>query len=70
VAECFTRGTVTDDEWMIARRFVLESGGIEHAREQALEYAYSARDRLTIFQGNDEVAPLLATVEYMIARGR
>jgi octaprenyl-diphosphate synthase len=70
VAECFTRGTVTDDEWMLARRFVLESGGIEHAREQALEYAYSARDRLTFFQGNDEVAPLLATVEYMIARGR
>ena len=70
VAEWFARGDIRDDEWTEVRRFVLESGGVERAREQALEYAFSARDRLSLFHGNDEVAPLLATVEYMIARGR
>jgi octaprenyl-diphosphate synthase len=69
VAECFTAGEITDPDWEMARDFVLESGGVEAARTSALEYAYAARDRLAFLNGSDAVAPLLATVEYMIARG-
>lgn len=70
VAEVFARGNVTDAEWIKAREFVLESGGIEVARERALAFAFSARERLRILNGSKDVAPLLATAEYMIARGR
>jgi octaprenyl-diphosphate synthase len=70
VAECFARGSVTDAEWEAARAFVLESGGAERARERALEFGYAARDGLAFLNGHDGVAPLLATVDYMIARGR
>ncbi len=70
VAEWFARGNVTDAEWEGAREFVLSSGGAERARERALEFAYAARDRLAFLNGHPAVAPLLATVEYMIARGR
>ena len=70
VAEVFSRGEVTEEEWESVREFVLESGGVETARETALKFAYSARDRLAALNGAEEVAPLLATVEYMIARGR
>lgn len=70
VAECFQRGNITDEEWELAQTFVLESGGVERARETALRHAYAARDRLFAFNGHEAVAPLLATVEYMIARGR
>lgn len=70
VARVFSRGDVTDDEWEEARQFVLGSGGVESARERALELAYAARDRLAAFNGAEAVSPLLATVEYVIARGR
>jgi octaprenyl-diphosphate synthase len=70
VVRWFERGNVSDDEWEAARAFVLGSHGVERARETALDYAYSARDRLASFNGNEGVAPLLATVEYMISRGR
>ncbi|MEZ5065742.1 MAG: polyprenyl synthetase family protein [bacterium] len=70
VAEWFREGELTDENWDVVRRFVLESGGIERARAEALAYAYSARDRLAALNGHEGVAPLLATVEYMIARGR
>ena len=70
VAKSFARGDVTDAEWEHAREFVLESGGAKRARETALLYAYAARDRLAFLNGHEGVAPLLATVEYMIARGR
>jgi octaprenyl-diphosphate synthase len=69
VAELFSRGNATDEEWESAQSFVLESGGVERARAKALEYAYSARDRLAVLNGTEGVAPLFATVEYMIARG-
>jgi octaprenyl-diphosphate synthase len=70
VAASFARGDVTDGEWEQARQFVLESGGANRARETALLYACAARDRLAFLNGHEGVAPLLATVEYMIARGR
>jgi len=70
VAALFARGDVTDSEWKQARRFVMRSGGVESARELALELAYSARDRLAAFNGSEGVTPLLATVEYVIDRGR
>jgi octaprenyl-diphosphate synthase len=70
VAGAFQRGNVTDEEWDRARAFVLQSGAVERARDRALEFAYAARDRLLAFNGHEGVAPLLATVEYMIARGR
>lgn len=70
VAEAFSRGDVTDAEWDAAREFVQDSGGAERARERALEFAYAARERLGFLNGHEGVAPLLATVEYMIARGR
>jgi geranylgeranyl pyrophosphate synthase len=70
VAEIFARGDVDDAEWEQAREFVLESGGAAQAREMALRFAYAARDRLAFLNGHEGVAPLLATVEYMIARGR
>lgn len=70
VAGCFARGDVTEAEWEEAREFVLASGAPERARETALAAAYAARDRLAFLNGHEGVAPLLATVEYMIARGR
>jgi hypothetical protein len=70
VASCFARGDVTEAEWEEAREFVLASGGAERARETALEAAYAARERLGFLNGHEGVASLLATVEYMIARGR
>ncbi|GJM44748.1 MAG: octaprenyl-diphosphate synthase [Gemmatimonadota bacterium] len=70
VTECFQRGNATEEEWAMARDFVVSSGGIERAREAALNHAYAARDRLLAFNGHEGVAPLLATVEYMISRGR
>ncbi len=70
VAESFAAGDVSDEAWERARKFVLESGAVERARDRALEFAYAARDRLLAFNGHEAVAPLLATVEYMIARGR
>ncbi len=70
VAEVFRRGDTTEEEWEAVRSFVVESGGIEAARERALTYAYSARDRLLSLGEPEGVAALLATVEYMIARGR
>jgi octaprenyl-diphosphate synthase len=70
VAAVFSRGDVGDDEWEESRRFVLASGGVEAARERALELALAARERLAAFDGSDGVAPLLAAVEYVVARGR
>jgi len=70
VMRVFERGDVTDEEWETARSFVCEGTAIARARETALDYAYSARDRLVSFNGHEGVAPLLATVEYMISRGR
>lgn len=70
VVECFVEGRVSDEDWEEVRDFVVESGGIDRARETALEHAYAARDRLLAFNGHEGVAPLLATVEYMISRGR
>lgn len=70
VSAAFTRGNVTDAEWEDARAFVLESGGVEAARARALAYALSARRRLAALNGSEGAAPLLATVEYMISRGR
>ncbi len=70
VARVFERGDVTPQEWDEARAFVLQSGGIEVARARALAYAMSARERLSALNGAEAAAPLLATVEFMIARGR
>lgn len=70
VAEVFARGDVTEEEWEEARALVQESGGIETAREKALEHAVRARDRLAFLNGAPGVAPLLATVEFLIDRGR
>jgi octaprenyl-diphosphate synthase len=70
VAGIFRRGQPSEEEWEVVRGFVLEGGGVDRARRDALAYAYSARDRLAALNGNEGVAPLLATVEYMIARGR
>jgi geranylgeranyl pyrophosphate synthase len=70
VAAGFARGEVDEEAWVRARAFVIESGGVEAAREKALACAYAARDRLAFLNGADGVAPLLATAEYMIARGR
>jgi octaprenyl-diphosphate synthase len=70
VAEWFARGEVGDAEWEAVREFVVDSGGVEQARERALEFAFAARERLAFLNGHEGVAPLLATVEYMIARGR
>jgi octaprenyl-diphosphate synthase len=70
VAEWFRGGALAAGQWEIVRDFVRDSGGIERARQDALAFAYSARDRLAALNGNDGVAPLLATVEYIIARGR
>lgn len=70
IAEWFREGSLPDSEWETVQRFVTETGGVERAREEALGFAYSARDRLLAWNGNDAVAPLLATVEYVIARGR
>jgi octaprenyl-diphosphate synthase len=70
VAACFSRGDNTDAEWAKARRFVTGSGGVEAARDRALEFAFAARDRLAAFDGSDDIGLLLATVEYVIARGR
>ena len=70
VAALFRRGDATDEELDGVRDFVLESGGIDGARERALAYAFSARDRLLSLGEHDGIDPLLATVEYMIARGR
>ena len=70
MAKVFAPGNVTEAEWEEARDFVRTSGGVERARETALESAYGARDRLAFLNGHEAVAPLLATVEYMIARGR
>ncbi len=70
VAASFARGQVTDAEWEEARSFVIDSGGVEAARARALAYAVSARDRLAVLNGSEGAAPLHATVEYMIARGR
>jgi octaprenyl-diphosphate synthase len=70
VAGIFRRGRPTDGEWKDVREFVVASGGIEGARERALAYAYSARDRLLTLGEHEGIDPLLATVEYMIARGR
>lgn len=70
VAEIFSRGHVTDEEWEECRAFVLASGGVEASREKAMEHAYAARERLAFLNGSPAVAPLLATVEFMIDRGR
>jgi octaprenyl-diphosphate synthase len=70
VAEVFARGNITDEEWEDARDFVLGTGAIETARAKALEHAIAARDRLAFLNGSPGVAPLLATAEFMIARGR
>jgi octaprenyl-diphosphate synthase len=69
VREIFVRGDVTDAEWETCRSFVLRSGGIEVARAAALEHAHAARDRLAFLNGAAGVAPLMATVEFMIDRG-
>lgn len=70
VAEIFSRGDVTDAEWEECRAFVLAGGGVESARERAMHHAYAARERLAFLNGSAGVAPLLATVEFMIDRGR
>jgi octaprenyl-diphosphate synthase len=70
VASIFKKKKVSDEEWEEARSFVLESGGVEAARERALSFALSARARLAVLNGSEGAAPLHATVEYMIARGR
>jgi octaprenyl-diphosphate synthase len=70
VAEVFSRGDVTDAEWEECRAFVLASGGVEAARAEAMRHAYAARERLAFLNGAAGVAPLLATVEFMIDRGR
>jgi hypothetical protein len=70
VAEIFARGDVTDAEWEECRAFVLESGAIRVSQERALRHALAARDRLAFLNGAAGVAPLLATVEFMIDRGR
>ncbi len=70
VREWFARGDVTDAEWAATREFVIESGGVERALAKALEFGSAARDGLAFLNGHEGVAPLLATVEYMIARGR
>jgi octaprenyl-diphosphate synthase len=70
VARTFERGDVTEDEWESARAFVLESGGIEVARARAIEYGTKARERLSVLNGAEAAAPLYATVEFMISRGR
>ncbi|HET9888009.1 MAG TPA: polyprenyl synthetase family protein, partial [bacterium] len=70
VASIFKKKKISDQEWEEARGFVLESGGVEAARERALSFALSARARLAVLNGSEGAAPLHATVEYMIARGR
>jgi octaprenyl-diphosphate synthase len=70
VARSFERGQITPEEWEMARAFVLESGGIEAARSRALAFAMSARERLAVLNGVEAAAPLYATVEFMIDRGR
>jgi octaprenyl-diphosphate synthase len=70
IAEIFARSGVSDEEWAMARTFVAESDGIAAARESALAFATSARARLAVLNGSEGAAPLHATVEYMIARGR
>jgi geranylgeranyl pyrophosphate synthase len=69
VARFFARGDIDDAEWERARRFVLEAGGADAARDRALEYAESARANLRRLNGSEAVAALLATVEYLIDRG-
>lgn len=70
VAEAFAGGRVTDEQWEDARDFVLTSGAIESARAKAMEHAVAARDRLAFLNGSPAVKPLMATVEFMLARGR
>ncbi|MGQ0722356.1 MAG: polyprenyl synthetase family protein [Candidatus Eiseniibacteriota bacterium] len=70
VAQLFARGGLTEAEWEECREFVLQSGGVAAARTEALSHAFAARERLTFLNGAAGVAPLIATVEFMIDRGR
>jgi octaprenyl-diphosphate synthase len=70
VAEWFSRGDVTEEEWTAARQFVIDSGGVDAAKEKARALATSARERLSTLTADLPIGPLLATAETMIARSR
>ncbi|MDP6528173.1 MAG: polyprenyl synthetase family protein [Gemmatimonadota bacterium] len=69
VREFFLRGDPSDGEWDEVCAFVLETGGVEFARQKAVACAESARDRLAALDLGEVAAPLRATVEFVIARG-
>ncbi len=62
--------TVSQERWDELRQLLVEHHSIEYAYQKAVEFAGTARDRLTGFPPSPELDALLALPDYVLSRDR